>query len=406
MTGIAELQKVSKRYRPKPKSLREMVRGLVFEMPTESLAWALQNVSLNVARGELLGIIGSNGAGKSTVLKLFARVTKPTSGTVTVRGKVGALIELSAGLYPELTGKENIFLYGSIVGMSRKEIRHRFDAIVEFSGLQQVLHLPVRTYSSGMVARLSFSISVHTDPDLFLVDEVLAVGDEAFQRQCIRRMQELQHQGKAIVFVSHNLALVKSLTTHCLWLRQGAVEMTGSPVDVVSAYLNAERHDRDEQTLPRAVRLEAHRDGRGLSITEVGLGNEQNEPSVVFDPQNLLRLHIDFRAQRPFDQVVFGAAIFKDHVYLFGSKHLLTISPAQTGSEQRLILTLPHPPFLRGDYTVTVGACERDQWQAPIDFHAHVLRFRVKDAPATALYDGWITTEHAWEHHQSSTGHS
>jgi lipopolysaccharide transport system ATP-binding protein len=199
--------------------------------------WALADVSLEVHEGEAVGIIGPNGSGKSTTLKLITRVTNPWSGTVRTRGRVGSLIEIRSGIHPELTGRENIFLYGTILGLTRKEIRGRFDEIVDFAGLGRFIDTPVKRYSSGMEVRLGFSVAVHLEPDVLLIDEVLSVGDEAFQRRCLGRMEELRARGQTIVFVSHVLADVRHLCSRVIYLERGKVRADGPADGIIDLYL-------------------------------------------------------------------------------------------------------------------------------------------------------------------------
>ncbi|MEL6891287.1 MAG: ABC transporter ATP-binding protein [Actinomycetota bacterium] len=209
--------------------------------PTESgrpHRWALENVSFDVAPGEVVGLVGRNGAGKSTLLRLVSSITRPTAGSVAVRGRVGTLLEVGSGFHPELTGTENIFLNGAILGMRREEIRRNFDEIVEFSGVAEHLGTPVKRYSTGMYMRLAFAVAAHLDTEVLLVDEVLAVGDAEFQRKCIGRMRELaDSQGRTVVFVSHNDAAIRQLCSRSVWLRDGSVAGDGPTDDVLPAYL-------------------------------------------------------------------------------------------------------------------------------------------------------------------------
>lgn len=199
--------------------------------------WALRNVSFAVQPGEVVGIIGRNGAGKSTLLKILARITEPTSGEARLRGRVGSLLEVGTGFHPELTGRENIFLSGSILGMKRREIRARFDEIAEFADVPQFLDTPVKHYSSGMHVRLAFAVAAHLEPEILLIDEVLAVGDVAFQRKCLGRMNDVAQHGKTVFFVSHNMGLVADLCGRCLHLQQGQVSDDGEPRRVIAEYL-------------------------------------------------------------------------------------------------------------------------------------------------------------------------
>jgi len=220
--------------------------------------WALQDVSFEVERGEAFGIIGSNGAGKSTMLKLLSGIMKPTSGAIKVHGRLSALIEVSAGFHPDLTGRENIYLNGTILGLKRAEIRRRFDEIVAFSGLDEFIDTPVKRYSSGMFARLGFSVAAHVDPDILIVDEVLSVGDLAFQRRCLERMSAVLKGGATVVFVSHNLEAVANLCNRSLLLERGRVVRVGASQEVVREYLWAGRQRRTRD-LAQAAFIESIR---------------------------------------------------------------------------------------------------------------------------------------------------
>lgn len=209
--------------------------------------WALRDVSLEISEGTTYGFIGTNGSGKSTLLKCLARILRPDEGSVSTRGKVSALLELGAGFHPELSGRENVFLNGSILGLSRSELERRFDDIVGFAGLERFIDSPVKNYSSGMYVRLGFSVAINVDPDILLVDEVLAVGDEQFQRRCNERFADLRAQGKTIVIVSHSLGSVRSMCDEVAWLDQGSLRMLGSAGDVVDHYLAEVNAGRTEE---------------------------------------------------------------------------------------------------------------------------------------------------------------
>src|SRR6266498_2021833 len=198
--------------------------------------WALRDVSFEVQRGEALGIIGRNGAGKSTILKLLANITRPTAGKITINGRLSALIEVGSGFHQDLTGRENIYLSGSILGMNRSEITRKLDSIIDFAGIRQFIDTPVKRYSSGMYVRLGFSIAAHLEPDILLLDEVLAVGDAEFQAKCVNRINELHRQGRTIVFISHDLAAVERLCDRVLLLNRGQISADGSARDVIRKY--------------------------------------------------------------------------------------------------------------------------------------------------------------------------
>ncbi len=234
-------------------SLRDLIpalTGKMFRRKDLDIAdsrefWALQDVSFEVKKGEAFGIIGHNGAGKSTMLKILSRIMQPSRGSVIVRGRLSALIEVSAGFHKDLTGRENIYLNGTILGMSRREIQSKFDSIVDFSGLEEFIDTPVKRYSSGMFARLGFSVAAHVDPEVMIVDEVLSVGDFVFQQKCIARMNEILNSGTSVLFVSHNLRAVGDLCQRGLLLDHGRVSAIGPMNDVINAYMNRIRDDSE-----------------------------------------------------------------------------------------------------------------------------------------------------------------
>jgi lipopolysaccharide transport system ATP-binding protein len=236
-----EFNTVSKRYRISQENTPDttghpLLRKLRNFRQRKQEFWALSDVSFNVKRGEALGIIGHNGAGKSTILKLLSGITTPTTGQITINGRLAALIEVGSGFHPELTGRENIFLNGSILGMRRREIAEKLDSIIDFAGVRDFIDVPVKRYSSGMYVRLGFSIAAHLDPDILLLDEVLAVGDAGFQQKCLQRIRELERAGKTIVFISHDLTSVEALCDRALLVQQGRIIANGPPREVIAKY--------------------------------------------------------------------------------------------------------------------------------------------------------------------------
>ena len=235
---VKDVWKKFRIYRERSRMLKEVFINLFRGGDRYEEFWALKGVSLSVRRGEAVGIIGKNGAGKSTLFKVMCGVLRPERGTVEIRGRISPLIELEAGFHPELTGIENIYLNGAIYGMTRREVQRKLPQIVEFSGLGKFIHSPIRTYSSGMHARLGFSLAINVDADILLVDEVLAVGDAEFQEKCYRRIKGMRQEGVTIVYVSHNLNSVVDICDRALWLDEGEIRMEGDPEEVVKSYLN------------------------------------------------------------------------------------------------------------------------------------------------------------------------
>ena len=240
---VVQLEHVSKRYvigqrlNARESLTAAAARVLRRGASDNSELWSLRDVSLTLGGGESLGIVGRNGAGKSTILKILAGITSPTSGVARTRGRVAALLEVGTGFHPELTGRENIFLNGAILGMSRHDIRRRFAQIVDFSGVERFLDTPVKRFSSGMYLRLAFAVAAHLEPDVLVVDEILAVGDAEFQRKCIGRMEEAEQEGRTLVFVSHDLESLTTLCSRALWLEAGVVRQTGETRTIVRDYL-------------------------------------------------------------------------------------------------------------------------------------------------------------------------
>src|SRR5690349_11238413 len=244
MTNAIELTNASKVYRRfahrrQFATLKSALlsRSLVRDLRPEETFAALTNVTVSVPRGQTLGVIGRNGSGKSTMLKLVAGISKPTSGTVHVNGRISALIELGAGFHPEISGRENVFINGIMLGLTKREVAQRFDAIVEFAELKEFIDAPVKTYSSGMYMRLGFAVAIHVDPEVLLVDEVLAVGDEGFTHKCLDKFAEFKRRGKTILLVTHSLGMVERFCDDALWMNAGQMKLQGDPKRVVGAYI-------------------------------------------------------------------------------------------------------------------------------------------------------------------------
>jgi lipopolysaccharide transport system ATP-binding protein len=243
------------------------------EASSDQTIYALKDVSFDVQRGEVLGVIGRNGAGKSTLLKILSRITEPTNGYAEIRGRVGSLLEVGTGFHPELTGRENIYLNGAILGMKKSEIEQKFDEIVAFSELEKFLDTPVKHYSSGMYVRLAFGVAAHLEPEILLVDEVLAVGDVSFQKKCLGKMKSVSNEGRTVVFVSHNMAAIESLCQRGIVISAGKIVVDGTQVEAISTYLS----DVTSSSIPLCDR--ADREGNGdVRITEIEYRDENGKP--------------------------------------------------------------------------------------------------------------------------------
>jgi homopolymeric O-antigen transport system ATP-binding protein len=312
---ILEVTAVSKKFRrgEQYNSLRDLLPAVARRMysgngiqPIDSRDfWALQDVSFAVKRGEAFGIVGGNGAGKSTLLKLLNGIMLPTRGAITVHGRVSALIEVGAGFHHDLTGRENIYLNGAILGMTREEIRRRFDAIVAFSGLEEFIDTPVKRYSSGMYARLGFSVAAHVDPDLLLVDEVLSVGDYLFQRKCVERMNEIIANGATVLFVSHNLRAVTNLCSRSVLLERGKVALVGGTAEVIRTY-----YERGQER--RVISPDDKK--RDVMITKVTV-HDENGPGVEFQSGGKLFITVEAGAHTLQHEVSVVIQIIDDNQY-------------------------------------------------------------------------------------------
>lgn len=253
------------------------------------IVWALRDISFQVKKGEILGIIGNNGAGKSTLLKILSRISDPTSGKIEIRGKVSSLLEVGTGFHPELTGRENIYLNAVILGMTKKEVDRKFDDIVDFSGVGKFIDTPVKRYSSGMRVRLAFSVSAHMDPEVLIIDEVLAVGDVEFQKKCIGKMQSVSRQGRTVLFVSHNLSAISQLCTRAIMLEKGRIKMEGSTAEVISSYMLSGFGGK--AVWNNKISTDNY---DGLRINNAGVLTDDNQLTTVLDYNKPFKIEIGY----------------------------------------------------------------------------------------------------------------
>lgn len=286
MSSIIEIQNLSKHYslgHASHGTLREVLSS--FNKKNNEIFKALDNVSFNVEKGESVGIIGSNGAGKSTLLKVLSKITKPTSGRVLIEGRVTSLLEVGTGFHPELTGRENIFLNGSILGMNKQEIRSKFDAIVAFSGVEKFLDTPVKHYSSGMYVRLAFAVAAHLDSEILIVDEVLAVGDAEFQKKCLGMMKNSEQSGRTVLFVSHSFAAIRQLCTKGVWLDQGQVKYEGEINKCIDAYSKSFQSNQTSES----------NDGEEIVLGEVFAVNSKNQSLKSFSNSEEIQMIVNLK---------------------------------------------------------------------------------------------------------------
>jgi lipopolysaccharide transport system ATP-binding protein len=322
--------------------------------------WALRDVSFRIFQGQTLGIIGENGAGKSTLLKILSRITQPTTGTVKVYGRLASLLEVGTGFHPELSGRDNIYLNGTMLGLSRREVRDRFDQIVEFSGLEQFIEVPVKNYSSGMYVRLAFSVAAHLNPEIVVLDEVLAVGDAVFQKKCFDRMEEIINEGHAAILVSHGMRNVRRMSQVCLWLRQGRVEMFGPTNEVVSHYEKQTTHEvvshYEKQT---AHQHEASQPEPLATLTSWFMESKLTKNlHTIISGQEKVAFHfeIELTAVIPNSKISVSIADSEGLVLLTQGGALQQTKAGKIS----LILELPLLPLKPGDYIVSCAISDRD----------------------------------------------
>jgi lipopolysaccharide transport system ATP-binding protein len=290
--------------------LARLVRAPFGKRRPKEILWALRDVSFTAQQGEVVGIMGRNGAGKSTLLKILAKITYPTSGRVRARGRVAALLEVGAGFHEELSGRENIFLNGSVMGMKKKEVDAKLEAIVEFSGMQRFIDTPIKRYSSGMRSRLGFAVAAHLDPDVLIVDEVLAVGDAAFQKKCISAMHDLRGGGRTVLFVSHNMSAVENLCSRGIWLAHGQVQQDGPVHNVIEAYMSS---FASAESASNALTTTDGRRGSGeIRFTRVEFRSPEGELQTVTRSGKSLVIRLYYHAQQPIERPAFAFKMFTE----------------------------------------------------------------------------------------------
>ena len=390
---------------------RSILRDL---QPSETFP-ALSGVTFTVPKGSTCGVIGRNGSGKSTALKLVAGITKPTSGIVRVEGRISALIELGAGFHPEISGRENVFINGIMLGLTKREIQERFDDIVDFAELREFIDAPVKTYSSGMYMRLGFAVAIHVDPDVLLVDEVLAVGDEGFTHKCLDKFAEFRRRGKTILLVTHSLNLVERFCDEALWLDGGQAMTYGDPKRVVGAYLTKVEEGEEAllaSTTAKAVEeasrqegpdREETRDGqeaptghpadptsnmfeategrwgsRDVEITDVAFLDREGQASFVFHSGDALSIRVKVRAAQPTDDFVFGIGLFNaEGMCIYGTNtYLEQMNPERLDGEAEATFAIDSLDLVEGTYKIDAAVHKRDGF--PYDYHRLLYTFRVK----------------------------
>ena len=377
--------------------------SLITDLKPAETFTALQDVSLRVEAGETVGVIGPNGSGKSTLLKLVAGITKPTSGTVNVKGRISALIELGAGFHPEISGRENIFINGIMLGLSKREVVQKFEEIVEFAELEDFIDAPVKTYSSGMYARLGFAVAIHVNPDVLLVDEILAVGDQGFTHKCLDKFAEFRRRGKTILLVTHSLSLVERFCDDAVWLDSGLIKAVGDPKRVVDAYLSHVENHEEQQLKADDIKTrkmtetsseplttgEASMDdmfqvtegrwgSREVEILDVTLVGDEGKSAHVFHSGDRLSVRVHINAEKPVSDFVFGVGLFNaDGICCYGTNtDLEQLVSKEIVGEGTVDFTIDSLDLVAGTYKLDVAVHKRDGY--PYDYHRLLYTFRVK----------------------------
>lgn len=390
--------------------------SLLTDLRPDQVFTALDGVSFEVPRGCTFGVIGENGSGKSTLLKLLAGITKPTRGSLHVDGRISALIELGAGFHPEISGRENVAINGIMLGLTRRQVEERFDEIVAFAELERFIDAPVKTYSSGMYMRLGFAVAIHVDPDVLLIDEVLAVGDEAFTRKCLDKIGEFRRRGKTIVLVTHSLGLVEKMCDEVLWVRRGRAADGGDPKRVVDAYLTYVAGGEEallagqqgalatttdgpapQQAPGQTVEDKTYHEGRWgsreVEFERVRLLDDRGTERHVYTPGESLTIELHVQAQRPIDDFVFGLGLFAtDGVSVYGTNtHIEEFKPTRLMGHAVVRLTLHDLRLVEGTYLLDVAVHRRDG--TPYDYHRGLYSFRIKSRIKDV---GVYRPEHVW----------
>lgn len=400
--AVIELNNIGVRYRTAQESIPSfkeyVIRWVKREIQYQSF-WALKDVSLLINPGEVFGIVGPNGAGKSTLLKVIARVLKPTTGRVRIRGRVSPLLELGAGFNPELTGRENIYMNGAFLGYTKQDLDSRFQRIVDFAGLGDFIEAPIRTYSTGMVARLGFSVATDARPEILIVDEILGVGDAEFQRKSFERIQHFQAEGTTILLVTHSLSKIEEMCSRAVWLDRGQVVLQDTADTVVGKYLEQTTRQEAERLADFRLAAGKQRWGSGkLEITSVRILGGDGQDQVVFQTGQAMTLELGYIAHETVEAPVFGVGFYHHNgVQLTGPNTQLSDYeiPVLSG-RGTLTYSIPYLPLLEGLYNISIAAVSSDNDET-FDYHKRAYQFRVvnQDCLVKERY-GLVTFQGEW----------
>ena len=391
---------VSKRFRlytGRANSLKERFTARRFARYEEF--WALRDVSLEIPPATTFGLIGHNGSGKSTLLRCIAGIYQPTKGTVSVGGRISALLELGAGFHPDLTGKENIYLNAAILGLSKKEIDSVFDDIVDFSGIGGFIDAPVKVYSSGMFVRLGFSVAVHVNPEILLIDEVVAVGDEEFQRRCFEHIHTLRRSGVTIVLVSHSLGLVQSMCDHAAWFDHGEIRAMGTSTEAATAYLSKVNADEQTDAAPAAEGItdDVLRRGSGeIRFADIAVLDATGTRTMFAMPGEEITVRMEFSCTSPVVDPMFGVGIRHENGQLMSLKTTLDspIDPGTVRTDGVVEFHVPRLPLLTGRYFINVYAVDSHSTHV-YDEIEHGLTLNVRGEPKRGV-DGYFDVDGVW----------
>jgi lipopolysaccharide transport system ATP-binding protein len=369
MYRVGEIQSYS--------TLRESIVNAFTRKPAgpKNTFWALDDVSFEIKSGEVIGVIGRNGAGKSTLLKILSRITRPTRGQVEITGRVGALLEVGTGFHHELSGRENIYLNGAILGVRKHEIEQQFDAIVEFAEVEKFIDTPVKHYSSGMYLRLAFAVAAHLEPEILIVDEVLAVGDASFQKRCLAKMGEVSRQGRTVLFVSHNIAAITALTERCLLLKSGKLVLDGPTAEVTSRYLSEAAAEDSSGIINLEARLPKTA-AADVRLMEMQFTDQNDAPTAQFHEGEPINLSVAFDVRKPIREFEMNVTVSAKSLRLFS---VLSGKREWNGGQGRhVIKTQFFPTALRpGLYSVSIAVLS-SVWQ---DGGYDVATFEVVENP-------------------------
>lgn len=366
----------------------------------EQIVWALRDVSFDVREGEVLGIIGPNGAGKSTLLKILSRITDPTDGKIELLGRVASLLEIGTGMHPELTGRDNIYMNGAMLGMSKIEIENKFDQIVEFSGVEKFIDTPVKRFSSGMSVRLGFAVAAHLDPEILMVDEVLAVGDARFRKKCLEKMEDISKVGKTVLFVSHNMSAIKNLCQSCILLNSGKMIMKGKTDDVINRYLND--YVGNERKI---FQVKKNHQKKSMYLSDIGIFNTDGNSNSIFSVDEKIIIDLVFQIH----SLIPGVYGYLKFSHLDGTNILVSLSNDNNDDpfskldigKSTIRVTIPPRTLGAGDYSIYLSLASAQNLDGfIIDVPGEVGHFTLNDFNTMRGNDreGYLSTVLDWKH--------